>query len=208
MSKLPYIIGVSGHRHLNQPETVRRALFREFKVLRDNAADHGRLVEVSTSAAYGTDILACEEAGKLGIPVHIILPKPVMVDSQTGKLDRHAGFAEDFWDGDTTGNECRFLQEDWDRSYALVQAAVRGDKGWSLKVIVGNHVAPQCFYDAGVEMVMAADVVIAVWDGLPARGLGGTQQMIELALGRGLPLIIISADGESVERHHLDRIVR
>ncbi len=46
---------------------------------------------------------------------------------------------------------------------------------------VGRHVADHC------------DVLIAVWDGRPSRGRGGTAEIVEYARRKRLPLIIVSS---------------
>lgn len=49
-------------------------------------------------------------------------------------------------------------------------------------------------YRAVGEAVLArCDVLIAIWDGQPARGLGGTAEIVEAARRRGHPLIWIEA---------------
>jgi hypothetical protein len=55
---------------------------------------------------------------------------------------------------------------------------------------------------AGIEIIEASDVLIAVWDGLPARGRGGTAEIVHEARARGLPLIWIDAgDPEAAITH-------
>ena len=41
----------------------------------------------------------------------------------------------------------------------------------------------------GRATVAHCDLLIAVWDGLPARGRGGTAETVELALSRGVPVL-------------------
>ena len=45
---------------------------------------------------------------------------------------------------------------------------------------------------AGRYVVDHCDVLIALWDGKPSRGKGGTAEIIEYARKRGRPLIIVS----------------
>ena len=45
--------------------------------------------------------------------------------------------------------------------------------------------------------------MIAVWDGKPARGPGGTAQIVEHARRVQKPLILISADGREVKRERI-----
>ena len=45
------------------------------------------------------------------------------------------------------------------------------------------------FFEAGKEVVDRSDMVCAVWDGQPARGLGGTADVVSYALTRRVPVI-------------------
>jgi hypothetical protein len=49
--------------------------------------------------------------------------------------------------------------------------------------------------DASVEMVQRADRLFAVWDGEPARGYGGTADVVAYARERDMPVTIIWPDG-------------
>jgi hypothetical protein len=50
-------------------------------------------------------------------------------------------------------------------------------------VVVLGFVEPseRAFFEAGKEVVRRSDVLIAVWDGLAARGLGGTADIVHFA---------------------------
>ncbi|HXM57394.1 MAG TPA: hypothetical protein VOB72_18495 [Candidatus Dormibacteraeota bacterium] len=50
---------------------------------------------------------------------------------------------------------------------------------------------------AGQVLVERADVVIAVWDGRPARGVGGTGDVVAYARARGVPVEVIWPPGAS-----------
>ena len=59
----------------------------------------------------------------------------------------------------------------------------------------GNPAHPeQAFVLAGRATVAHCDLLIAVWDGLPARGRGGTAETVDLALLRGTPVLHIPID--------------
>lgn len=45
------------------------------------------------------------------------------------------------------------------------------------------------FWAAGQRLVNEADVVVAVWDGQPAAGLGGTADVVRYALDKGRPVL-------------------
>ncbi|WP_205480007.1 DUF4231 domain-containing protein [Sphingomonas arenae] len=47
---------------------------------------------------------------------------------------------------------------------------------------------------AGRATVAHCDLLVAVWDGLPARGRGGTAETVDLALLRGTPILHIPVD--------------
>lgn len=46
----------------------------------------------------------------------------------------------------------------------------------------------------GRATVAHCDLLVAVWDGLPARGRGGTAETVDLALSRGVPVLHLPAD--------------
>jgi hypothetical protein len=49
-------------------------------------------------------------------------------------------------------------------------------------------------------LVEQADVLVAVWDGKPAAGRGGTPDVIADALTRGLPVLWIDATRQGLPR--------
>jgi hypothetical protein len=49
--------------------------------------------------------------------------------------------------------------------------------------------------DASLEMLKRADRLIAVWDGQPARGYGGTADVVAAARELGIPVTVIWPDG-------------
>ncbi|MFI9504620.1 hypothetical protein [Nocardia sp. NPDC052566] len=46
-----------------------------------------------------------------------------------------------------------------------------------------------------VRMLDDADELIAVWDGKPARGYGGTADVVSVARERGIPVTVVWPDG-------------
>jgi hypothetical protein len=59
-------------------------------------------------------------------------------------------------------------------------------------VVLGGIVGDDTSYElANSEILDRSDVVIAVWNGDPARGPGGTGDVVHDALQRGLPVIVI-----------------
>jgi hypothetical protein len=53
----------------------------------------------------------------------------------------------------------------------------------------------QAFLAAGIALVERCDHLFAVWDGLPARGPGGTADVVAYARTRGRPVTVLWVDG-------------
>jgi hypothetical protein len=51
--------------------------------------------------------------------------------------------------------------------------------------------------DAGKVVVDRSSVLVAVWDGQPSRGLGGTADVVAYARERGVPVTVIWPEGAS-----------
>jgi hypothetical protein len=49
----------------------------------------------------------------------------------------------------------------------------------------------QAYWEAGKAVVDRCEILIAIWDGLPARGLGGTADVVGYAKERGKDVRII-----------------
>jgi hypothetical protein len=60
-----------------------------------------------------------------------------------------------------------------------------------------GHIAsdPEAHMDASEEMLKRADVLVAVWDGKPARGYGGTADVVAEARREGLPVVVVWPEG-------------
>lgn len=54
---------------------------------------------------------------------------------------------------------------------------------------------------AGRRVVDLSDIVLAVWDGRPAKGKGGTADVVAYAIRRGVPLIHIDPVSRTVRQH-------
>jgi hypothetical protein len=51
---------------------------------------------------------------------------------------------------------------------------------------------------AGVRVVELADVLFAVWDGKPARGTGGTAEIVERAMAIDTPVLQVDTSDATV----------
>ncbi|GAA2232745.1 hypothetical protein GCM10010232_19430 [Streptomyces amakusaensis] len=57
------------------------------------------------------------------------------------------------------------------------------------------HSTDEAYYAAGAYIADHCDRLFAVWDGCPARGLGGTADIVRYARGRGTPVTVIWREG-------------
>ena len=53
----------------------------------------------------------------------------------------------------------------------------------------------EAYLSAGQTLVDRCDHLFAVWDGRPARGLGGTADIVRYARSRGRPTTVLWVDG-------------
>ena len=186
MLKPRFLVGFSGHRSGYAEPAVRAALVRELAGLRERAESAGGMLEVYASAAEGTDLLCIEAARELGLPVHLLLPLPV------------AELQKDF-----------SSPEAWERAHSHLEWAARQPSPNSVEVPEGAAQRPDCYFDQGIAMLNAVDVLLTVWDGQPPRGLGGTAQMVAQARATRIPVVHVDPqDGSATADPALGEALR
>ena len=116
-----------------------------------------------SSVAIGSDQLFVQQARASGLSWHAILPLP------------RAEFAKDF------------SPEEW----TMVEATLT--QAEHIRVISENGTREDAYLDCGMETVNGADVLLVVWDGQPARGKGGTADVVEYAKSIGKPVLVIDS---------------
>lgn len=178
--RLPIVLGVSGHRDLEDVERVRDLLFEQIASL-EKAYPFTPFVALS-SLAEGADRLFAQVILDRGIPLYVPLP-----------------FAAEEYEKD-------FPQslEDF-RAFCHQAEAV-------FTVPLAASVDPQhigrapdtqeCHADrdlqyamAGIYLAQRSHILFALWDGKPARGIGGTAQVVNYRLcGRPQDLDLPPAD--------------
>ena len=190
-------VAFSGHRHLANPQQITGAIHQ---TLNELALIHPRLVGVS-SAASGSDTLFAEVMLDRKYPFSLILPF---------HCDQ---FRKDFPD-----------PEDWLRVQTLIDHAIDvevlyqmtkdaskasdcSEDGGSAERSAAQKAADATAYmDAGYRTIDRADVLVAVWDGNPGKGFGGTADAVAYARSIGQPLIIIRPDGGKGVDERLDQL--
>lgn len=91
-----------------------------------------------------------------------------------------------------------FAREEYARDFAdeasRLQFANLLERAKSVTELHGWRAAPDIAYEfAGRVMLSQSDVVIAIWNGEPAGGQGGTGQMVREAIALGIPVIWVNA---------------
>ncbi len=129
-----------------------------------------------SSLAAGSDMLFARTALRVGLGWEAVLPLPP------------AEFRRDFADA-----EWREVEE------LLGEAEHVG-------VVSERSQRDDSYLDCGMETVNHCDVLVAVWDGEPARGRGGTAEIVAYARDLGRPLIIIDAKTLHVRRENFSRL--
>jgi hypothetical protein len=165
-------IGITGHRphRLIVPEP--RLARRVEKVLASlhQAAGPGRRrrdprLDIVSPLAEGCDRIVARAALGLGLRLTVLLP--------FARRDYEATFADP-----ATIPEFRRL---------LKAAHARTDLAASPRHREAGYVA------VGMATLAMCDIVLTIWDGKPAAGRGGTPEILENAIGWGIPVIWIDA---------------
>lgn len=179
-------IGVTGHRQLADPDSlavkVAEVLDKTIFELID-AKDQAKLAGAATPIAFSVLTPLAEGADRLvagevlkgpGSKIEVVLPLT--------KED----YLEDF---DTVESKDEFerLLKLARRPISLREKPLREDFG--ADELAGAR--RQAYNDVGKYVVRHCDVLVALWDGAPSRGQGGTAEIIEFARQENQPLIII-----------------
>ena len=168
MSDLRISIGVTGHRWLEEPPGLRQRVGEVVRRIAGPPDGAGRQLQVVSPLAEGTDRLVAQEAMTLGAELKCPLP-----------------FSADENERDFSSPESIVVF----RGLLAVagEVTVVGDAGSTREERNGAYVA------AGRAMLALSDVLIAVWDGLPSRGEGGTAQIVAEAQDNEIPVVWIRA---------------
>lgn len=156
-------IGVTGHRTFDDAARVRAAVSEQVAHLARRA---DRPIEVWSSLAEGADRLVADAvlAGTPGARLVAVLP-----------------LAADDYRSDFAAPESR---AEFDRLLdAAAETRITGPDSAGTR--------ESAYLRAGLAVVDATDVLIAVWDGAPARGRGGTAEIVAAARAAGREVVVI-----------------
>jgi hypothetical protein len=127
--------------------------------LREYKASTPAIVYGVSSSAAGADLLFAETCLELDIPLRILLPMP----------------AEEFRND--------FDAESWARAERVLARAI------SVEVTGERGERGELYYECGIRTVQQCRLLVALWDGQEARGLGGTAEVVEFADKIGRPVV-------------------
>src|SRR5580765_1368278 len=117
-----------------------------------------------SSLAKGADAIFAAEVIRRHIPLLVVLPFPV------------ARFEEDF------------EPHEWEAVAPLLKQAAH------VETLPEAETAEEAYMETGVRIVDEADVVLAVWDGQPTAGLGGTGDVVAYARAMAKPVEWLNPD--------------
>lgn len=127
------------------------------------------VLSLASALAEGTDQIAAEAALRHGFELHAILP-----------------FARARYAADFAGDALNGFETLLSRARSVYELPTAG------------HAGPRAYMLAGEATLAHCDVLIAAWNGQEANGRGGTADVVDVAVRRGIPIIhlAIGAEGE------------
>lgn len=179
---LGYSIGIVGHRRdrIEDAEAVRNRIVEVIQTV-DSAVEAGAAsglyaggrqpLRLVSALAEGTDRIAAWAALDAGAELEVVLP---------------------------------FVAEEYRKDFADRGSIDEFESllGRADKVLVLDGKADartQAYEAAGLVMLGNCDLLVAVWDGGPGRGRGGTREVIGEAARRWIPLVVIDPAGSEAK---------
>ncbi|MFE5868442.1 DUF4231 domain-containing protein [Streptomyces roseifaciens] len=179
--RLPFMlrVGVTGHRALDRPGDLMSAVqeaVRELSARLSGMAGPLPTVCVLSALAEGADRLVATKLLEWpGATLEAVLPVP-----------------PDDYLGDFGSAESR----------AEFHALLARSAGTRRVPVVATR--EEAYERAGHDIVDRSDVMVALWDGQPAQGRGGTAAIVRYAQERGVPLAWIHTTGEPRVEYRLE----
>lgn len=160
-------VGVSGHRNLPDLDIVSNAVDEALREILAAFGDNS--LQVISPLAEGADRVVAWRA-MANYSVRMVVPLPLELSE----------YMLDF-DSITSKSEFLTLLEQADQVFELPAENTR----------------EACYLASGMYVLDHSDVLIAVWDGEPARGRGGTAEIVMEARKRGMPLAWVQVAGKT-----------
>lgn len=93
-----------------------------------------------------------------------------------------------------------FEREEYERDFAgadsIAEFRIFLGRASAILELNGGRDDPEAAYEAaGLSLLRHSDVLVAIWNGEPAAGRGGTAEIVEAANRRGVPVVWIDSTG-------------
>ena len=155
------VLGVTGHRSIQTSEQLTDALDHALDAIRTQWP--ARRIVIVSALAEGADRIIAQHFLACA-SARLVAALPLTVEA----------YMEDF----PSPQSKRTFQQLLDQADDILQAPPGDGR-------------PQAYAAAGESMLAQSDVLIALWDGEPAAGLGGTGDVVHRARELGLPIVWI-----------------
>jgi hypothetical protein len=86
---------------------------------------------------------------------------------------------------------CKGYEKTFSRSEDLKNFHALLERATSVETLSFEEPSEEAYLAAGCRVVDLSEMLLAVWDGQPAKGKGGTADIVEYARSRGLQLEIV-----------------
>lgn len=193
--RVRFRIGVSGHRGppklpVESVAPVRAVLDRIFKI----AVEQGRMGESAYRACA-----PAQDANPAGDRADFVVVSSLAEGAD--RLVAEAGLKAGF----TLEAVLPFTRAEYNRDFETPESQAAYDellkRASAVFELSGNRDdSPRAYQAAGVIMLANTDLLIVVWDGKQAAGIGGTAEIVSRAVADGIPVVWIEPANPDVLR--------
>lgn len=209
--KINFTVAITGHRDLARikSDSLRVKLLRIFAEIESITFEYVSRIEKTyekkisfelvSGLAIGADILAHQALDIASSKAESDNPNVKTNWRQSAiipyDLER---YRETICDG-IAGSKLKLAQSQFDNIFqSLDNHIILGEEKFDGAGNNSEYHKNRRLKTLGQLLVRRADILIAVWDGLPARGMGGTADVVQEARRVGLPIIWIEKDTSEV----------
>ncbi len=185
MFEIPITIrmGITGHRKIADEVLIRKSISKVLIRIENYLDNNPHNFSIISPLAEGADTIATEEI--LGIEIHSESKKPFLEVILPLKIHE---YIKDFETGKS--------EEEFENLFKLAD---------SVKTIQDATSREDAYYKAGKYTVDNCDVLLAVWNGKPAEGIGGTAEIIEYARSLDKWVFWINSENGSIKELNMDK---
>jgi hypothetical protein len=151
-------IGITGHRDLDNLEQISPGVEDAIRKILDSFPEDD--LTIISPLAEGADRLVVWRAMENN-DVHLIVPLPLEIDE---------------------------YMQDFDSLYSKAEFVTLLEQAAQVIELPAEKTRQASYQAAGLYVLEHSDVLIAVWDGAPAKGVGGTAEIVAEARKREMPL--------------------